>query len=128
MSAEVMLFDGDCSFCTSVARWAKRRLPSTVRVAPWQLEDLPSYGLTPADTTSALYWIDEEGRTHRGHVAAIRALGRMSPGWRALGSMIATAPIDRVAEAVYDVVARNRHRLPGGTPACRIAQRRPRSV
>ena len=120
MKREVLIFDGECGFCTSVARWAKRRLPSSVRVVPWQLEDLSAYGLTSKDTTAALYWIDHGGRAHRGHVAALRTLHRMGGVWRAVGSAMTLPLIDQLAEVVYDLVARNRHRLPGGTPACSI--------
>ncbi len=115
-----MIFDGDCGFCTSVARWAKRRLPSTVRVVPWQFEDLAAHGLGPEDTRAALIWIDREGRAHRGHVAATRVLRRMTGVWPAFGAAIAAPPIDALAKVAYDFVARNRHRLPGGTPACSL--------
>jgi predicted DCC family thiol-disulfide oxidoreductase YuxK len=115
-----MIFDGDCGFCTSVARWAKRRLPNDVRVVPWQLEDLSAHGLTSDDTRAALVWIDGEGRVRRGHLAATRMLDRMAGTWQAIASAIATPPVDRLAEVVYGVIARNRHRLPGGTPACAL--------
>ncbi|NDH76279.1 MAG: DUF393 domain-containing protein, partial [Actinobacteria bacterium] len=42
----LLIFDGDCGFCTTSAGWIERRLPDDVRVAPWQILDLEQYGLT----------------------------------------------------------------------------------
>ena len=57
----LLIFDGDCGFCTTSAGWIERRLPDDVRVAPWQILDLEQYGLTESDVTSAAYWVDAEG-------------------------------------------------------------------
>jgi predicted DCC family thiol-disulfide oxidoreductase YuxK len=117
----LLLFDGDCGFCTSVARWARRRLPSDVGVTPWQfVPDLGRLGLTVDDVSTAAYWIDERGRGHRGHLAFAEAFRAMGGGWRVLGSAMRTRPLTWLAAVVYDVIARNRHRLLGSTPACRV--------
>ena len=57
----LLIFDGDCSFCTNSAGWIERRLPDGVRVAPWQILNLEQYGLTENDVTTAAYWVDAEG-------------------------------------------------------------------
>ena len=117
---EVLLFDGDCAFCTSVADWMRRRLPPDVGVIPWQRAgDLSAYGLTAEEASRAVYWIDARGRAHRGHEAVIEALRGMGGVWERAGKAMAVEPVSAVAEAVYETVARNRHRLPGATPACR---------
>ena len=53
---------------------------------------------------------------------AVSALLRSQPrfGLRLLGWLIATPPWSWLAAAGYDFVARFRHRLPGGTPACEM--------
>jgi predicted DCC family thiol-disulfide oxidoreductase YuxK len=38
-----------------------------------------------------------------------------------LGRLIRLPVMRTVAAAAYHLVANNRHRLPGGTPACRLA-------
>jgi predicted DCC family thiol-disulfide oxidoreductase YuxK len=117
----LLLFDGDCGFCTSVARWARRRLPKGVAVTPWQfVPDLGRLGLTVEDVSTAAYWIDGRGRGHRGHLAFADAFRAMGGGWRPVGAAMRIPPVSWLAAIVYDVIARNRHRLPGATPACRL--------
>jgi predicted DCC family thiol-disulfide oxidoreductase YuxK len=38
--------------------------------------------------------------------------------WPAAGAVLSAPLVAQAAQAVYRVVASNRHRLPGGTPAC----------
>jgi predicted DCC family thiol-disulfide oxidoreductase YuxK len=116
----VLIFDGDCAFCTWTARWAERRLPRGTRVEPWQfVPDLAVFGLTEREVAAAAYWIDDEGRTHRGHLAVAETWRAIGGGWRHLGTAIRVPPLSWLAAGVYALVARIRHRLPGSTPACR---------
>jgi predicted DCC family thiol-disulfide oxidoreductase YuxK len=89
---------------------------------PWQFltaEELEAHGLTQNAVSSAVWWIDASGRPARGHVAVGRALAA-GTGWSAIAGRILLAPPFRwIAAALYPLVARWRHRLPGGTPACR---------
>jgi predicted DCC family thiol-disulfide oxidoreductase YuxK len=124
-ATDVLVFDGDCAFCTGIARWLDERLPQGTGTIPWQwLADPSSYGLTRKALASAAYWIDSRGRPHRGHHAAARAMQAMGGGWSVLGQLIEVPPFSWVAWALYEIVARNRHRLPGPVPACR-ADRQP---
>jgi predicted DCC family thiol-disulfide oxidoreductase YuxK len=116
----MLIFDGDCSFCTSSATWIEHRLPSGTRVEPWQRLDLAALGLTEADVTTAAYWVDEAGRTHRGHRSIGRALLAAGGAWRVVGALILVPPLSWLAALLYVIVAKNRHRLPGGTPACKL--------
>jgi predicted DCC family thiol-disulfide oxidoreductase YuxK len=120
---ELLIYDGDCGFCTQSARWCRRRFKRSVDVQPWQALDLARFGLTESDTTSAAYWVDARGRTHRGHAAVGRSLLAMRGGWPVLGAVVLTPPISLLARAVYAWVARHRDRLPGATDACRVPER-----
>jgi predicted DCC family thiol-disulfide oxidoreductase YuxK len=121
---ELLVFDGDCGFCTWAAGWVQRRLPSGAGVEPWQfIDDLGRYGLAAADVSTAAYWIDAGGRPHRGHLAFAEALRAMSPGWRLVGTAMRVPPISWLAALMYELVARFRHLLPGSTPACRTWRR-----
>ena len=76
-------------------------------------------GLTRDEVRSAAWWVDELGRS-RGHFAIARAL-TFGSGWSAVaGHALLVPPFRWIGAAVYPAVARWRHRLPGGTPACRI--------
>lgn len=116
----ILIFDGDCGFCTTTAGWIERRLPEPVRVSPWQILDLEELGLTENDVTTAAYWIDGEGRAHRGHLAIGRSLVAAGGFWRLVGHLLLRPPVSWLARPVYSWVAANRHRLPGATDACRV--------
>lgn len=118
----LLIYDGDCGFCTSSARWYADRLGDEGSVAPWQSLDLDVYGLTEADVTSASYWVQGNG-TWRGADGIGQALLACTGRWRWAGVVLAHPPMLWLARLVYPVLARNRHRLPGSTDACRLDQR-----
>lgn len=127
MSAEstetrpVLIFDGDCGFCTSCVRLAERVLPSHFQAIPWQrIPDLGSFGTTAEEAAAAVQWVGRTGRTSSGHAALADMLVAAGGPWRPVGRALMTRPFDRAAAAVYDFVARHRHQLPGGMPACRM--------
>ncbi len=116
----VLVFDGDCAFCSSIARWAARRLPEGAGTVPWQYVDDPGeYGLSAEEIREAAYWIDEHGRAHPGHEAAAETLRHIGGASRPVGRALELPLIRDVAAVAYEVISRNRYRLPGGTPACR---------
>lgn len=116
----LLIFDGDCGFCTTSAGWIERRLPDEARVAPWQILDLDDYGLTEQDVTTAAYWIDAHGRAHRGHLGIGRSLITAGGIWAVSGRLIVTPPISWIARPAYALIAKNRYRMPGATAACRV--------
>ncbi|MEE9415437.1 MAG: DUF393 domain-containing protein [Acidimicrobiales bacterium] len=116
----MLIFDGDCGFCTTSAGWVKSILPPNVAVQPWQALDLESLGLTEADVTSAAYWVDESGATHRGHRGIGEALKASGQPWSLIGILIVTPPVSWLASLVYGLVAKNRYRLPGSTDSCKL--------
>ena len=116
----MLIFDGDCSFCTSSAQWIEHRLPDSVHVEPWQRLDLAQYGLTEDDVTTAAYWVDERGRTYRGDLSIAKALVAAGGAWKVIGWLLQLPPVSLLSAIGYKLVAKNRHRLPGGTPACKL--------
>ncbi len=123
----VLVFDGDCAFCSSSARFVATRLrrsPGDYAVEPWQQLDLDALGLTAAQCDAALRWVPAHGIPDAGHVAVARAL-RASRWWvRPVGVALLLPGVTRVAARAYTWVAANRHRLPGGTPACALPSTR----
>jgi predicted DCC family thiol-disulfide oxidoreductase YuxK len=120
--AALLVFDGDCGFCTSVANWAQKGFHHGEKAEAWQHLGVPALdglGLTVLDVEKAAWWVDVDGELARGHRAVGRAL-QAGGGWRqAAGALILTPPTSWAAAGVYRLVARWRSRLPGGTPACR---------
>lgn len=116
----MLIFDGDCGFCTSTARWVVDRVTDDVSVQPWQALELAPLGLTERDVTTAAYWVDDDGRTHRGHRAVAHALEAIGGRYRPLGWLLLRPPASWAAALGYNLVARFRYRLPGSTDACRL--------
>jgi len=121
-AAPVFLFDGDCAFCSSCARFIERRIPTSATVAAWQLTDLAALGVAPAEAEAAVQWVDPDGTVVGGPAAIARLLTDAGSLWRPLGWLLDHPPGRWVGGPLYRLVARNRHRLPGGTAACALPQ------
>jgi predicted DCC family thiol-disulfide oxidoreductase YuxK len=116
----VMIFDGDCGFCTTAIDWFTRVLPAPPATVPYQWADLAEYGLTESDTRERV-WLVTAARQYGGHVAFAAVLRHQpTAGFRLLGALADIPPVSMIARVAYALVARYRHRLPGGTPACRM--------
>jgi predicted DCC family thiol-disulfide oxidoreductase YuxK len=118
------LYDGDCAFCSSCVRFIERFIPTPATISPWQFAALDALGVDVAAAGDAVLWI-EPGRPVLAGPAAIARLLRTSPRrvWRPVGAVLALRPVTALAWPVYRWVARNRHRLPGGTAACALPPR-----
>jgi predicted DCC family thiol-disulfide oxidoreductase YuxK len=118
----VLVFDGDCAFCTSCADFLQR-LGTDADVVAWQLTDLAELGLTELQAAAAVQWVEVDGTSRSGHEALAATLIAAGSIWKLLGRALLLPGISWIAAKAYRLVARNRHRLPGGTPACRISGR-----
>jgi predicted DCC family thiol-disulfide oxidoreductase YuxK len=119
----VFLFDGDCAFCSSCARWVERWIPTPTTLAAWQLTELEPLGATLEEVDAAVVLVDPALRRTSGPEAFAGLLrSSTSAPWRAAGRLLATRPVLALAWPVYRSIARNRHRMPGGTPQCSLPQ------
>ena len=119
-----LIFDGDCAFCTSSANWLARRLDRpqgpNARLIAWQFTDLAALGTTAERTRREALWVSTDG-TICGGAAAFAAWLKFRGAGYAVGGRIIDLPVIRaLAAAVYRVIAKNRHRMPGGSPACAL--------
>lgn len=138
--APVFLYDGDCAFCSSCARFIEKRVRTTARVTPWQFEDLDVLGVSQHAAEEAVQWLEvpaattdtsvNTGGTSAGRPARVESgtraisvlLRRAQWYWRPLGWALVIPPISWLAPPVYRWVARHRHRMPGGTAMCALPQ------
>ena len=118
----VFLYDGDCAFCSSCARFIERRIPTSALVVAWQMADLEPLGVTAAEAEAAVQWIGADGGVASGPAAISRLLVDAGSYWRPIGRVIGVPPLRWLAGPLYRLVARNRHRLPGGTATCSLPQ------
>ncbi|MEV7419707.1 DCC1-like thiol-disulfide oxidoreductase family protein [Streptomyces sp. NPDC089919] len=115
----VLAFDGDCGFCQlSIDRITAAARPA-IEAVPWQS--------LPAGTTAPhLARLDQEvllfqdGRVLAGGAPALAGYVRHSPlrRYRLTAVALGLPGIRGCAGAAYRVVARNRHRMPGGAGTC----------
>jgi predicted DCC family thiol-disulfide oxidoreductase YuxK len=119
-NAPLLVFDGDCAFCTSAVHRLETVLPRFPRAMPWQWLDLDEYGLSHEDV-ARFVWVVTPSHQYAGHLAlsALLRMQRTFP-WRLAGWLLATPPFSWAAAIGYRLIAANRHRLPGGTPACAV--------
>lgn len=115
----LLIFDGDCGFCTTAARKFGDFADGSATVMPWQALQLDEYGLTESDVSAAAFWV-QNGNTYRGADAIARCLQACRSPWSAVGTVMAKPPVVWLARLVYPIIAKYRHRLPGATNACRI--------
>ncbi|MFC8594789.1 thiol-disulfide oxidoreductase DCC family protein [Streptomyces atroolivaceus] len=124
----VLIYDGDCAFCTSSVTFAERHIRPRCEVTPWQFADLNSLGTTRERAEHELLWITPAGVTHGGAQAVAKLLLNAGRRWAVLGALLTLPPLRWIAHGVYRLVANNRERMPGGTPACALpADGRPRT-
>ncbi|MGW7101868.1 thiol-disulfide oxidoreductase DCC family protein [Streptomyces sp. NPDC054838] len=116
----VLVYDGDCGFCTASAGAARRLLRPSCEFTPWQSADLQSLGITRERAEYEALWVTPAGEVYGGAQAVARLLLSAGRGWPVLGAVLTLAPMRWIAHGVYRVIAVNRRRLPGGTPACAV--------
>lgn len=114
-----LVYDGDCAFCTSSIRVMKKLGLTADVVVPWQRTDLAALGLTEQQCRSSVQLV-QPGRTTSGARAFAHLLLAAAPGWKPLGALLLLPPFSWLAAGAYRLIADNRSRLPGGTPACAV--------
>lgn len=120
----LLVFDGDCGFCTTSSGWVARRLhrpagPDALLV-PWQRSDLAALGTTAERAQREVLWVAGDGIVEGG-AAAFAAWLRFRGGpYGLLGRVLAAPGVRALGGSVYRWVAAHRHQFPGGTPACAL--------
>ena len=116
----LVLFDGDCGFCTWSVDWAQHWVRPAVDFQPWQRSDLDALGVTAADCTEALQFVHPDGRVDSGGRAVCALLSCGGAPWPLMARCGSAPGLRVLVDASYRFVARHRHRLPGATPACAL--------
>ena len=119
-----LIFDGDCAFCTSSATWIgdrlRRRDGPNARIVPWQFTDLAKLGITAERAAREVLWVTPDGEVFGGAAAFARWLRFRGGAYAVAGRLMEAPGVRALAAAVYRLVAKNRHRMPGGSPACAL--------
>lgn len=119
-TANTLIFDGDCGFCTSAANFVVARSSVAIEAVPWQLTDVSAFGLTETQTAARVFFVTR-GEAFGGHLAFAQILwAQRNWALKTLGWLLTVPPFCWLGSFGYALVARFRHRLPGGTPACSL--------
>lgn len=116
----LLIFDGDCAFCTKCVLWGTSNLAEFPSAKAFQTINPVDYGLSDADVRKSV-WAITDSQVLSG-ARAVAWILKIQPNstWRALGNFIDFCPIRPLAALIYRVVAMNRHRMPGATDNCRV--------
>jgi predicted DCC family thiol-disulfide oxidoreductase YuxK len=120
----VLIYDGDCQFCQLSLDFGIKNLRIFPQYVAFQRIQPEDFGLTEKQVRSQI-WLAHKTPTSAqalgGHLAA-GAILKLQPSWwlRVLGWLASTPPTSWAASLLYKVIAANRHRLPGGSRACKI--------
>ncbi|MFI9159364.1 DCC1-like thiol-disulfide oxidoreductase family protein [Kitasatospora aureofaciens] len=109
----VLIFDGDCPWCSKWVKWAMRSSGGWEAMA-FQLADLPALDkrvggwdvLKPVRCRHRLLWVTPRGRQYSGVEACARLLMRLGGPRAYLGGLLALQPV----RALVGLAA-----LPGGS-------------
>lgn len=117
----LIVFDGQCVLCSAFARFVarhdrERRYRFTAAQSPLGQALYRHYGLDPMTFETNL--LIEDGVGYGKIEAFARVARRLGWPWRA-GIMLGLLP-RRVADPLYDLIARNRYRLFGQAQACAV--------
>ncbi len=115
-----LIFDGDCGFCTSAANFIVKRSKVAITAHPWHFIDTTEYGVLQPQAQERVYMV-VDGQAFGGH-EAFAAILRLQNNWllSTIAFVIVVPPICWLARIGYRLVAKYRHKLPGGTPACKL--------
>lgn len=119
-SRSLVLVDGECGFCrravdVALSGWMRAQ----VDAAPLQSVDLGALGLSVDKCLETLHVVAGES-VFTGSDAVAAVLQRSRGAWPMLGRVLMAPGVRWLAQRGYGLVARNRHRLPGGSDTCRL--------
>lgn len=120
MNSTVLIYDGDCAFCTKSVQWGYQHLDFFPESVPYQEIKPSDFKLTQEQVTTKV-WLHVDSTNLGGH-RAVSWLLRSQPRfyWKILGWLLIFPLFSPIAALGYSLVARYRHKLPGATNACRM--------
>lgn len=106
----VLVYDGECAFCSRLARWVERQDRNRrVTVRPSQEPGLTDgLGLTREEAGRAAWALEPGGRRFEGAAAINRVLRELGGRWRVVADLYRLPPIGWVEDRYYKRVARRR--------------------
>ncbi|MFZ9401522.1 MAG: thiol-disulfide oxidoreductase DCC family protein [Ilumatobacteraceae bacterium] len=108
LTSAVLVYDGECEFCTACVRFLVRRTRRPLRCVAYQEADLSSLGLARVQCEESVQWVSMSGEVASAHIAVACALRYARWPWPLAGRIIVMPGIRRIAATVYRRVAARR--------------------
>lgn len=119
----ILIYDGDCAFCSSTVRLLQRLMPKHPAMEPFQFVATEKYGLTKQQCAEEIKYVDDQRSVFGGEAAFRKFFYEAGGAWRLLSRLMMIPGVLQISSHVYRWVAKNRHRLPGGTPTCSLPRK-----
>jgi predicted DCC family thiol-disulfide oxidoreductase YuxK len=105
-----LVYDGECEFCTRLARWVERRdRHGRISARPNQEPGLiHSLGLAREEVDRAAWAVERGGAKFEGAAGISRVLRELGGGWPVVAALYRVRPIRWVEDRYYARVARRR--------------------
>lgn len=114
MSADVLLYDGHCRFCSASAHRLRRAARGAIELSSFREEGVPeAHGLTLQQLERAVHLVRGDGSIDVGVVALAGALRTRWFGF--VLAAVRLPVIHFIASALYGLVSRFRFRIAGRT-------------
>jgi predicted DCC family thiol-disulfide oxidoreductase YuxK len=106
----ILVYDGECEFCTRLAGWVRRRdRRGRIEIRPNQEAGLiERLGLSPEEVGRAAWVVEPGGAKFEGAAGINRVLLELGGGWVGLSSLYRVPPLRWVEDRYYARVARRR--------------------
>lgn len=116
----MFLFDADCGVCQNGTDSIRAKVAPPVDIVAYQSVDYAALGVSDDDVLEGPVFVDVDGTHVVGPLAMAHMLRLARQPHRAMGSAMLLPGIRNLLDALGPVMYRNRHRLPGATPACEV--------
>jgi predicted DCC family thiol-disulfide oxidoreductase YuxK len=116
----LLIFDGDCGFCTTTANYIVKHSKTAIEIKPWQYVDFTNLPVTSEQCADQVYFLID-GVPYGGHEAFAMILrSQRNVSLKAFGSILMLKALRFITTPAYRLTAKYRQKLPGGTPACKL--------
>lgn len=127
-SVGLLVVDGDCGFCLTSVRWIKRNMIKNLEFEMYQRLELGKFGLSEEECQKQVQYV-YDSKIYAGAEAYAKLFSNSNNvGLRLLGLLMRTPIISQVTKLVYQLIAANRSKLPGGTPYCELPASNPKNT
>jgi predicted DCC family thiol-disulfide oxidoreductase YuxK len=105
-----LVYDGECEFCTRLARWVERRdrLGRVSVHANQEAGLIASLGLARDEVERAAWAVEPAGARFEGAAAINRVLREVGGGWALLARLYRVPPVRWVEDRYYGRAAKKR--------------------